>query len=324
MKKFADEYVINPNINLIDEFVRKHYRQPVKYKVVIGIEKLQVARSIKLNNITLYPLKSVKTKYPQCEQIVEASSVALLDMVGTRFRDIKKRSVLIIEHELRMLRIMLRKTIAINDKQLRFRVGRESVVINFGFGVSQHKDVGYNLKLNHKLLKDALDESFSAKDVNYNLLKLHFERKNKLNSNACLRAYWLEQAQKSVDEKMTILYYIFSLETILGKKDEKDKGSKLAFRYTLLSHIVSGSLFNYSAIPYFYQIRSDIVHGEQVRAISNDAIKTLKYIARDALSQYLCLARDNKFKTPREIIEYIDNHRDSSKFREKVSRADSS
>ena len=309
LKKCITELAIRcclpPKTNPIPEFIKKHFKQPESHRVFVAIDGIRVKRPIKLRKTTLCPFKWIEKRHKECKDFQETSCVAMLDMVGTDNAAILGRAIDLVEHELRMLRVMLGRRISTNNSQLRFRIGREYAIKNRVSGWKQYKDTISEVELDHKRLGSVIGNG-------YNLFKLDPQSKSSICQKALMSAHWIEQSQKSTDLKMQVLYEIFALEALFGRRGEKGIGKSLGYRCTVLSLAMEGVyMADVTLIPRYYEIRSKIAHGKSVKPSDVKDVKRLTPITRKALSQYLQLAYKHNFTRAKEVYNYIDNHEDS-------------
>ena len=313
---FAAKSVLNPRVDPTSEFFSQHFKEPLKHKVFIAVEGITVKRPIKLSDITLYPPQLLQKKYKLFDDFVEVSCVAVLSVVGTNNTLIRSRSIKVVESELRKMRIMLANHRGIPDIQLRFRVGKQWAIPERVSGYRQHPEKVYDLTISHQLLRSV------SRSQKYDLLNMEAGLGESITRRVELTLHWLEQAQISVDTKMKVLFSVFALESLFGKKDEKYKGASLGYRCTLLSYIMDGAYFCPDIIPRYYNFRSSIVHGGNVDTLNSRDVTTLIVLTREALFKYLRLAgkllptQNNKPLCASDVYDYMENHKDSAQFRE--------
>ena len=314
-KKDLDKYVVelaiqcyfNPETDPTSEFISKHFKKPGKHRVLISIEELVVNKLVKLQQITLCPVGWAQKRYKECKDFKEASCIAMLDMLGTDVATIRQRSVDLVEHELRMLRIMLDRLMWRNNS--RFRVGREYAIKDQGFGLRQHEDAGYKFYLHHKTLREISERG-------YDLLRLDDGSQESVHRKASMSARWIEQCQLSTDLNMKVLYSIFALEALFGNKGDNKMGLRLGYKCTLLSMIVKGSYpSGTTLVPHYYNIRSNMVHGKPTEDFNTKHVGSLTRVVQESLSQYLQLAQRNKCTQSKAIDNYMDNHKDSVEYK---------
>lgn len=90
-----------------------------------------------------------------------------------------------------------------------------------------------------------------------------------------------------------MLYRFFALEALPGDKARGQKAHGLAFRETMLSHVIEGG-FRYPNATFFYddQIRSVAVHGGQAPDVPRKVAAQFEWAVRATLGDYyLALAR---------------------------------
>ena len=122
---------------------------------------------------------------------------------------------------------------------------------------------------------------------------------------------WMERGSLIGDNLIAMLYRFFALEALLGDKSEGLKAHGLAFREMMLSHVIEGGFRHPNATFFYYdQIRSVAVHGGQAPDVPRKVAAQFEWAVRDALVNYLTLARQQGFYKRGKLLEFLDQHPD--------------
>ena len=131
-----------------------------------------------------------------------------------------------ISHRLRALRVALRESPGIHDKQLRFRIGPGYAFDEQLTGWDRGEDAVYELTL-------AGDSGLIADNP---VMELAAEPGTDIERKALVALRWIDRAYLTEDQLVAVLYRFFALEALLGRKSEGLKAHGLAFRQMVLSH----------------------------------------------------------------------------------------
>jgi hypothetical protein len=135
---------------------------------------------------------------------------------------------------------------------------------------------------------------------------------NDIERQADLALRWMERSRFEGDPLVAMLYLFYALEALLGSTDEGLKGPMLAFRATMLSHVVDGQFFHPNETLFLYdEVRSVAVHGEARPIVTEDAVTRYEPNVRWALRQYLTLADRERFTKRSQLVRFL--HESSAK-----------
>lgn len=304
---FVGQCVTDRSHDHVAEFVACHGRSVEERTCFIPVEYLKVLKATSLHGIQLLPLDEASIPEPggwfKLEQ--PTSSVAAVPVQGTNLGLMAERARKSADHELRILRIALRASMALRDEQLRFRLGE-----NYDFderlsGRAAPHDIAYDLVLSDEYLTLAATQPvFSVA----NQPVTDVERK------ATIALEWMERARMTDDWLVALLYLFFALEALLGRKSEDLKAHDLAFRQVMLGHVTEGNFSHPNETWFLYdQVRSDAVHGEDVAHVNSEVVQSYEWTVRRTLNQYLGLAKERRFAKRGKLLTYLDEHPDRSK-----------
>jgi hypothetical protein len=137
---------------------------------------------------------------------------------------------------------------------------------------------------------------------------------NDIEKKAHIAMRWMERARFTADPLVALLFLFFALEALLGDKSEGLKAHALAFRHTILSHVATGGFTDPNRTLFLYDdVRSGAVHGEDAPHVDEDTADRLEWTVRDALAQYLKVARENGFTKRAQLRRFLNEHPDRTK-----------
>lgn len=229
--------------------------------------------------------------------------VAAVPVSGSHHGKMAERAKDQARHVLRGLRIALGGQV--DEQQLRFRLGTGYAFDKRLTGWERRKDEAYDVELPEDVLTDLLSNPVMAVPA---------EPGNDVERKATLAMKWMERACMTGDELVALLYRFFALEALLGDKSEGLKAHGLAFREMMLSHIVSGGFSHPNRTFFLYdEIRNAAVHGGDTPAVASEEATQFEWAVRDALSNYLKLARDQGIERRGKLLQVLDTHPDRAK-----------
>jgi hypothetical protein len=205
-----------------------------------------------------------------------------------------------VNHVLRAVRIT--QSAHVPDSQLRFRIG-----IGYAFddklnGWNQRDDHAYELTLTEQAVTELLSHP---------VISVPTSDRTDIEEKAVVAMGWMERACLTGDNLIALLYRFFALEALLGDKSEGLKAHGLAFREMMLSHVIEGGFRHPNATFFYYdQIRSVAVHGGRAPDVPQDVAAQFEWSVRDALSNYLVLARQQGFSKRGKLVGLLDQHAD--------------
>ena len=124
----------------------------------------------------------------------------------------------------------------------------------------------------------------------------------------------MERSSLSDEPVEALLYLFFALEALLGKKDKNLKAHDLAFRQTVLSHVVEGSFTHPTDTVFLYEdVRSRAVHGEEVTDVNWKEVRSFAWVVSNTLNQYIIIAEQEKIQKRGRLLKFLDEHPDRAK-----------
>jgi hypothetical protein len=267
----------------------------------VGIEHLEVLEHFDILGIRLLPVTSEEVPKPPASDPFRfdptTKGIAVVSVTGTNRRLMAQRASDIVAHALRVLRVGLREDRAIHDKQLRFRVGRIHVFDDLSWGWDDGPDASYPLQVNNHLVDIFGDPAIASSPASPS---------NDIERQTDLALRWMERSRFEGDPLVAMLYLFYALEALLGSADEGLKGPMLAFRATMLSHVVDGRFFHPNETLFLYdEVRSVAVHGEASPIVTEDMVSSYEPNVRWSLRQYMILAKQEGFTKRSQLVHFL-------------------
>ncbi|WP_155547911.1 hypothetical protein [Amycolatopsis camponoti] len=120
---------------------------------------------------------------------------------------------------------------------------------------------------------------------------------------------WIERAAFSTDPLISLLYQFFALEALLGDVSQGLKSAQLAFRSAMLSLVATGEFRHPSTTLMLYEdVRNYAVHGQSMPDVDRTTVRAFAAEVREALCEYLALARARGFSTRGKLTAFLDCH----------------
>jgi hypothetical protein len=289
----------------VPAFIEQHQQEPTSATCYLPVEFLTVNAEIELGGIKLLPVDDPPV--PESSPLFTADTTgctAAAEVRGTDYERMADRARHTASHALRVLRIGLGEYPGINERQLRFRLGTSYAFNDQLAGWQQRPDVAYDLTLPGDL----------GPILGQPVAQLPAEPRNDIERKAGIALAWMERALLAGDDLVALLYRFFALEALLGDKSEGLKSHGLAFRQMTLAHIVTGFFPHPNATMLLYdEVRNEAVHGGTVPDVSPAIAHSVERGVRQALSQYLILARDRGLTRRSRLLRVLDDCPDRPK-----------
>jgi hypothetical protein len=304
---FACQGALAKKVDFVGPFVAEHFKEPEARTVFVTVEHLKVSSPHEFLGVRFLPVDSAEIPAGRGPARLlidpQVGSVAAVEVFGTDVERMVERARGRVAHVLRLLRIALREHHSINDRQLRFRLGRSHSAVDF-MGVQTQPEAGWGLELRAELIDLAHQVEVT---------RLPFQPVTDVEQKADLATRWMERAWLTGEPLVALLFLFFALEALLGLVSDKRKAEPLAFRQTMLSHIVTGGFTNPNTTFFLYEkVRSAAVHGEDAPPVDWNLVQSFAITVRWTLSNYLRFAREQGFIRRGQIIRAIEEHPDRS------------
>jgi len=198
------------------------------------------------------------------------------------------------------MRVALREHRGIHDWQLRFRLGISYAFDDNLSGWDTRDDEAYEVGLGKELIALAESQPISTMPTHPS---------TDIDRKADLALRWMERAWLTGEPLVALLYLFFALESLLGKRSERLKAHGLAFRRTMLSHIMEGHFTHPSTTWFLYdRVRSGAVHGDDAPDVEWKVVQSFAWDVRLALNQYLKVAHEQHFVRRGRLLNFLDTH----------------
>lgn len=305
VRRFMAECWADRSTDHVPLFVASHSAEVRKATCFIPVEFLSVTSVREFPGVRLLPVDDPQIPRPTPGFSLEkpAGCVAAVEVEGSSFTRMADRARDRVRFLLRAVRIA--ESGRVHGFQLRFRVG-----IGYAFddrlqGWNRRSDDAYELTLTEQGVKELFGHP---------ALSVPMSGRSDIEEKAALAMDWMERACLTGDNLVAMLYRFFALEALLGDKSEGLKAHGLAFREMMLSHIVEGGFRHPNATFFYYdQIRSVAVHGGQAPDVPRKVADQFEWAVRDALCNYLALARQQGYFRRGKLLKFLDQHSDKPK-----------
>jgi hypothetical protein len=226
--------------------------------------------------------------------------VAAVRVSGTSYVRMAERAAA--EHGLRVLRIALRASRGIHDRQLRFVIGEAYVFDDWVSGWAQRPGIAYELALG-----PSLTDLVEARPI----AAVPLVPRNKLERKASLAMRWMERAWLAAEPLIRLLYLLFALESLLGDTGESQNAGLVTLRRAMLGEAVGRGFVHPSGTYWLYEkVRSAAVHGSEPPEVSSDDVDRFAWDVREALDDYLRYGQNHGFTRQSQLAGVLDHHPD--------------
>lgn len=301
---FVSQCWANPEANKVADFIEEHQQDPFEAVCYIPVEHLSVETAKTVLGIRL--LTTNDPALPQARPGINLEKptgcVAAVSVEGTNYGLMASRARIRASHVLRVMRIALREHLGIHDRQLRFHLGMTYAFDDDRSGWDTRDDAAYELGFGGDLVTLAENQPVS---------NMPAYPSTDIEKKADIALRWMERAWLAGDPLVALLYLFFALEALPGNKSEGLKAHGLAFRQTMLSHIVDGNFSHPSVTWFLYdRVRSGAVHSEAVPDVDEKTVRSFAWDVRRTLNQYLTLAQSERFARRGHLLTFLECHED--------------
>lgn len=220
---------------------------------------------------------------------------------GTNYTEMSLRAKAVAEHALRGLRAGLREDNWLPDQQVRFGLGENVWFEDGASGWTRSADSGSPYTPSEQALRKATE---------YPVANLPAQGGNDIERSARRALEWWEHGQLAADPLHRLLFFFFTLESLLGTKSG-EKGRPLALRRAVLSKRRLGHFAHPGRVYWLYKdVRNAAVHGGEVPEVSKQERESFEWDARVALNDYLALADEEGFDSRDDLLALLDGDPD--------------
>jgi hypothetical protein len=307
IQEFAQDCATDRKTNHVKVFMKRHEQDAGERVCYFGVEFLNVTEPADVAGIRLLPLNDpeIPETNPLFKMDKTITSYAVVQITGTNDVLMAASARELADHALRVLRIALRQSYALNPEQLRFRLGTSYAFADVGGGWQRHDDIAYPLELVSDLTLVLATAVAGLPPT---------AAKKSINEKALLAVGWLDRAVFASDPLVATLYRFFALEALLGDSSDGLKNGPLALRQMTLSAIAMGGFRHPDDTFLAYkEVRSFAVHGEAAPAVTPQQASRFARAVQDTLDQYLTIANQHGFTKRRQLMDLLDNYPDRDK-----------
>lgn len=299
---FAADSAADRKADHVKPFMDRYRKETSERVCYFGVEYLSTVRPAEISAVRLLPRDDaeIPSDNPLFQLDSSISCVAAVTVTGTGEVPMAARARQRAEHALRLLRIALRETPGLDDRQLRFRLGISYAFSSNAGGWQAHEGIAYPVELPADLAPTLA--------VPVAGLPLTAPRKS-INEKALLAVHWLDRAFFMTDPLVATLFRFFALEALLGDSSEGLKSGLLAFRQMTLSRIATG-YFRHpdETLLQYEEVRSYAVHGEIAPDVTPERARAFEWAVRDTLNQYLAVAVERGFTRRKQLTDLLDEY----------------
>jgi hypothetical protein len=305
VRRFMAECWADQSTDRVPLFVASHGREVRHATCYIPVEFLSVTSATELPGVRLLPVDDPQIPSPTPWFVLDKPTgcIAAVEVEGSSFARMANRARDRVNHLLQATRIA--QSGHVNDSQLRFRIGIGYAFDNRLRGWARRVDQPYELTLTKQDVEELLSHP---------AMSVPMDGRSDIEEKAVLAMGWMERACLTGDNLVAMLYRFFALEALLGDKSEGLKANGLAFREMMLGRVIEGGFRHPNSTFFYYdQIRSVAVHGGQAPDVPSKVAAQFEWAVRDALANYLVLARQQGFSKRGKLLKFLDQHPDKQK-----------
>lgn len=302
--RFAAEATFQRSIDHVPAFIARYSRRIQTHPVVFAILHLEVPQRLKFGEVVLLPLQDeLVPEVPELVSTPHCGGYLMTSSRGTHSGLTADRARQVALQAVGLLRVGMQMEFKFHRDQWRFRLGETYVIAEEHVGWQRHDHTVVPVRPNHETF-----DRISRRAVSQ---VLNLPQENGLKKQAMLALEWINRSLLTSEPLVAMLYQFFALEAILGDTAEGLKSHRLAFRRTMLGHVVAGS---WSAPELIYaqyrDIRSAAVHGGEIPDISPKAARSFESDVIQAVEQYLTFATANNLTRNAQVRIALDTHPD--------------
>ncbi|WP_194920876.1 hypothetical protein [Catenulispora rubra] len=295
--EFTCKCALDRRTDHVKTFMRDHRRDLESFTVQFSVDHLTVASPELVGDVVLLPLPDASTREGQhLRHDSAAGCMAQLEVTGTNSIRAIERGRERARHALSLLRLSLADMNALNQKQLRFRLGEMYLTEGYE-GFSRHSDVAYGMDFPKPII-----EVFPT----FRPLDIPFNNGTEIETRIGLALSWIDAAYMDASPIHRIGFLFTALEAILGDSSEGLKAPALVFYRTALGHIVRGHFPDPNRLYYLYdRVRSYATHGEPTPDVSEDDVSYLNWNIRETLLDLVSFSRERNLTSRKKVRQEL-------------------
>jgi hypothetical protein len=302
--RFVAEASLQRSTNHVPGFLEQHARTIQQHTIVFTTHHLQIPERLEFAGVTLLPPgDELVPDMPELAHEPNCGGYLMIPCQGTNSGLMADRARLIARRALALLRIGLQMEFTYHPRQLRFRLGDTYVIASKHVGWKQAEDIAYAAPLTREVFDRVTSKHVSGVPL--------VDQKKGLMKQAQLAVDWISRSLIAPEPLIAMLYQFFALEAMLGDTAERLKSHQLAFRRTMLGHLVSDGWPAPESIYALYdQVRSAAVHGSETPMISAKTASGFESDVIQAVEQCLTFAATHGLTTRAQVRRALTTHED--------------
>ncbi|MFG2058975.1 hypothetical protein ACGFI9_33630 [Micromonospora sp. NPDC048930] len=301
--RFAAEAWVDRKADHVPAFVREHAREIESADCVLTLLHLEVPERLEVAGTVLLPLgDELVPAVPELTTEPDCMGYISVPCRGTNYRNMAERARTQAKHALALLRAGLEQQNMYHPRQLRFRLGERYAFSDRLTGWVGQPDSAYSTPIDGQIVERLAVLRF---------MQLPAMPANDPERRALLAVAWIDRSLVVPDRLVAMLFQFFALEAILGDKAEGLKSLGLAFRRTMLGHLVSGGWPAPENIYYQYEkVRSAAVHGGEPPEVTDKQAERFGHDVNRALNEFLTFAETHGFTKRAQVLRALASHED--------------
>ena len=296
----------------IDAFLSSALRPLEEYEVLVPILHLDAKDlEIKIGDVTIKKFDEIALEdwgIPRERRVAKEignKTMAIIPEKGNNPKLICERARRKADFVIRVLQVSFSTNLSIHDEDTLFKQD-ENI---FYRKKDTPSSVGGWLQRSYKPFSVDIDEALE-KSINKFLSSIPeiLEEEKlppKLRERFERALTWIGRSIEDEDPDIKIINLSTALETILTAQSDKMKGETLAYRMLLLNAHVDKPFIHPAKVLWIYELRSNIVHGNEIGIASDHEYLTMKHVAIDTLLYSLEIIRREGLKNHAKFIETI-------------------
>lgn len=305
LRRFVAEAWVDRKTDHVPAFVREHAREIRSVDCVLTLLHLdvEVPERLQIAGTLLLPLgDELASAIPELTTEPDCKGYISVPCSGTNYRRMVERARTRAKHALALLRAGIEQSNLYDRTQLRFRLGERYAFTDRGAGWTRQPDSAYSTPIDRKTVERLATLRF---------MRLPVTPTNDLERRALLAVAWIDRSLVTPDHLVAMLFQFFALEAILGDKAEGLKSLGLAFRRTMLGHVVSDGWPAPENIYYQYEeIRSAAVHGSEPPEVTDRQAERFGHDVIRTLNEFLTFAETHGFTKRAQVLAALASHED--------------
>ncbi|WP_143086319.1 hypothetical protein [Amycolatopsis saalfeldensis] len=300
--RFVADASLRRAANHVSAFIEQYARVVEEHTIVFTTFHLDLPERLEFGGVKLLPLEDeLVPDVPELANIPDCGGYLMTSCQGTDYGLMEARARQVARRALGLLRVGMQMEFRYHRRQLRFRLGDTYVIADKQVGSQQRDDIAYTAPLHRDVLDRVLGRAVTRLPV--------LPQKKGLIKQAQLALDWINRSLVASEPLIAMLYQFFALEAMLGDTAEGLKSHQLAFRRTMLGHLVDGGWPAPESIYGQYdKIRSAAVHGSEAPVISPKAASLFESDVIQTVEQCLTFATANDLTTRAQVRRALAGH----------------